>query len=381
MTQQSIQLFRPTYRVDECMEAIRGVLESGWTGTGPKCAEFESQWKKHIGCRNALFVSSATAALHIAVRLLDLPEGSKVATTPLTFVSTNAAILYEKLTPVFCDCGSDLSLKADSVIDAIEKDRVRAVIWVHYGGSVSEEFYKLMDYVSMHPEVKVIEDCAHASGAWYFHEKNRGFVGSRTDTYACFSFHSVKCLPIFDGGILCVPDDKHAERARRLSWLGIDKSTYARTEGSGNELYKWSYDVPELGWKYNGNDIAASIGLVQLEVLNFDNAMREKNKKWYEEFLGRENFMMHSCGSSHHLIVLLVNDREKVMSALKANGIAPGVHYLPNYRFPVFAGFDHSRCVEVEKLSEKILSLPNHVAMERQTIDRICKIIKESGGL
>jgi dTDP-4-amino-4,6-dideoxygalactose transaminase len=352
------------------------VLESGWSGQGPRCAELEKQWKEMTGAQNAHFVSSATAALHLAVRLQDLPKGSVVATTPLTFVSTNAAILYEGLVPLFCDCNDDLSLKFDSVKEAVESKGATVVMWVHHGGNVSPDFYMLMDYVKEHGHVRVIEDCAHASGAFY---ADGSRVGSRTDTISCFSFHSVKNLPIFDGGMLCCPTEGMDTRARRLSWMGIDKSTYARTAGSGNEVYKWSYDVPELGWKYNGNDVAAAIGLVQIRYLDRDNAYRRLLYERYADRLVSSKSAMligHERGSSHHLVMAMVENREQAIASLKANGVAPGVHYLPNYLFPVFQGFDHSLCVNVEDVAGEILSLPNHLCMSVRDVDEVCRLLE-----
>ena len=371
------QLFRPRYEVEECLAEIRKVLESGWSGQGSRCAEFEKQWCELIGAEHSHFVSSATAALHIAMRMLDLPKGTVVATTPLTFVSSNAVILYEGCVPVFCDCGDDLSLKFESVKEAIEQKGAKAVMWVHYGGNVSDDFYKMMTYARIN-SIRVIEDCAHASGAFY---KDGSRVGSRTDTLSCFSYHSVKNLPIFDGGMICVPTKEMDDRARRLSWLGIDKSTYNRTMGASNELYKWGYNIEELGWKYNGNDIAASIGLVQLKYLDRDNAYR---RMLYEQYVMRlastKSAMMvipHDEGSSHHLLVVVVEDRDKVIAALKANGTAPGVHYLPNYKFLAFSHFCHD-CPKVETICDRIISLPNHLCLTFSDVNSICKVLKHA---
>jgi dTDP-4-amino-4,6-dideoxygalactose transaminase len=375
VSEKTIQLFRPRYEVDECLREIRTVLESGWTGQGPRCSDFEKAWRLYTGAAHSHFVNSATSALHIAVRLLDLPKGSVVATTPLTFVSSNAVILYENHVPLFCDCGEDMSLSFKSVREAIEKQGAKAVMWVHYGGNISEDFYELMDYVKG-KGISVIEDCAHASGASY---DDGTMVGSRQDTLSCWSFHAVKNLPIMDGGMLCTPTTEMDTRARKLSWMGIDKSTYARTAGSGNELYKWSYNVPELGWKYNGNDIAAAIGLVQLKYLDRDNAYRRLLYEWYQDEL-KDAVLEHQRGSSHHLLAVLVPDREKVIAALKANGIAPGVHYLPNYEFPVFKNFSHSSCERVEKFSGRLVSLPNHLNLTRQDVRDVCAVVKGAWG-
>lgn len=373
MSNKTLQLFRAKYEVDECVKEIRSVLESGWSGLGPKCTEFEKQWNEFIGAENSHFVSSATAALHIAVRLLDLPKGSVIATTPITFVSTNAAIMYEQHVPCFCDVGDDLSLSFESVKRVIEGKGAKAVIWVHYGGNVSEDFYKMMTYARMN-SIKVIEDCAHAAGAFY---KDGSRVGSRKDTISCFSFHSVKNLPIFDGGMLCVQDATQLERARRLSWLGIDKSTYSRTVDGSNEVYKWAYDINELGWKYNGNDIAASIGLVQLKCLDRDNSYRRMIHEWYSEMLNpqKTELLVHSAGSSHHIVAVYVDNRDGLIATLKANGVAPGVHYLPNYKFPILSGYDHSECFSVEEAFQYVISLPNHLALTRKDVKWISEIV------
>jgi len=76
------------------------------------------------------------------------------------------------------------------------------------------------------------------------------------------------------------------------------------------------------------------------------------------------------------LVVVVTEDRDKVIASLKANGIAPGVHYLPNYLFPVFGTFDHSLCENVEKVYGKIMSLPNHLVLSRKDVDEICRMLK-----
>lgn len=374
-----IQLFAPKYETEEILLELRHVFNSGWTGTGPKCSEFERVWSEFITEEpkqlHSVFVNSGTAALQIALRLLDLPKRSKVATTPITFVSTSAVILYEGLEPVFCDVDLDGSLQMMSVRKAIE-DGANAVIWVHYGGSVSKEFYGLMYWLkaTRRDTVTVIEDCAHAAGACY---EDGSRVGSRTDTISCFSFHSVKNLPIFDGGMISVRSQAELERALRLSWLGIDKNTYTRTnEGS---VYKWMYDVPELGWKFNGNDIAATIGLVQLRHLDRDNAFRRQIHQWYND--SPIALIKHEEGSSCHLASIAFNDSDErniVMAALKARDIAPGVHYRPNFEFPMFASFyQQGQCPIAESFAKTTLSLPNHLRLKKTDIEFIARTIDQ----
>ncbi len=367
-----MQLFRPTFEVEECVEAIRKVLSSGWTGTGPQCKQFEESWCQLIGAKHSHFLNSATAALHIALRLLDLPKNSKVLTTPLTFVSTNAVILYEEHEPVFVDINEDdLSLSSDDFVSKAEESKAKAAMWVHYGGQVSPHFEKILPC-----GIPIIEDCAHAAGAGY---QDGSRVGSRSDTIACFSYQAVKNLPTFDSGMICCPELPMHERAKKLGWLGIDKDTYTRTSSAQNEVYKWHYDVPELGWKYNGNDIAAAIANVQLKYLDRDNALRRKIYQSYaKNFEGHPQvgLISHSIQSANHLVVVRVKNQSEVIAALKANGIAPGVHYLPNYEFPVFQKFyTKGSCPVSEKISKEIISLPNHLQLNESDIDRVCEVV------
>lgn len=372
-----MQLFRPTYEVEECVTALRRVLESGWTGAGPECKRFEEAWQKFTGARQAHFMNSATAALHIGVRVLDLPKGSKILTTPLTFVSTNAVILYEGHEPVFVDINEDdLSLDYNDFMKKAEHSGAKAAIWVHHAGQVSQHFYKVMNAIKALGNFQMIEDCAHAGGAHY-HDGSR--VGSRTDTISCFSYQAVKNLPTFDSGMFCCSSQAVLERAKRLAWLGIDKDTHARTNASQNEVYKWKYDVPELGWKYNGNDIAAAIASVQLKYLDRDNAYRRQIALWYQHNFKNHRaikLMIQPEGSAHHLVVIRVKNRDDVIAALKANGIAPGVHYLPNNEFPVFKKYyKPGLCPNLEVIAGEIISLPNHLQLTKADIHKVSEVV------
>lgn len=388
-----IQLFRPSYDVDACLQEIREVLESGWAGTGPKCAKFEKQWGEYVQNPYTHYVSSATAALHIAMRLCDLPAGSKVVTTPITFCSTNAVILYENHVPVFADVDEHtLSLCCDSVIKNVLKHNAGAVIWVHYSGYATPQFEDFMKWRNeVRPELHVIEDCAHAAGAYYDTStcvdgysvaEVKRMVGSRRDTFSCNSFQAVKNLNTADSGSIQVPNAEYLERVKKLAWLGIDKSTYTRTGSTmGNELYKWKYNIEELGWKYNGNDVMAAIALVQFKCLEPDNKKRQAN--YYDYTVAFEKFGMkliyQADNSSHHLCVTLVKNREKAIGALKDKGYAPGVHYLPNYEFPIFEKFyEPGSCPTSERIAEQILTLPNHLLMGTEHIEEIAEIIFES---
>jgi len=371
-----IQLFKPKYNTEKILENLRGVLNSGWTGTGPKCKEFEEKFNEYTGAKHSHYVSSATAALHIATRLLDLKKGSKILTTPLTFVSSNAAIVYEGHEPVFVDVNKhDLSMCALDFMNKLESEKAKAAIWVHYGGHVSDDFEAVMH---QRPEkFQIIEDCAHAMGGKY----SDGRTVGNSSNMCCHSFQAVKNLATADSGMITVPTEELLKRVKKLAWLGIDKDTFARTNANPSEIYKWKYDVSELGWKYNGNDIMATIALVQLAELDRENAYRRQIAYWYREKLGVRGInrikFVHSCfEAAHHLFVIRAKNRDEVLAKLKEEKIAPGVHYLPNYEFPVFNKFYRKgMCPNAEQLSAEILSLPNHLELTEKDIDRVCKVV------
>src|ERR1700674_2685910 len=132
-----IPVFRPTVGPEE-IAAVTEVLRSGWWGLGPKTREFEEAFGVYVGAKHAIGMNSCTAALHLGLKVLGV-EGGEVITTPMTFVSTNHAILYNQATPVFADIEPD-TLNIDPV-DIARKitDRTRAIVVVHYGGHRSEE--------------------------------------------------------------------------------------------------------------------------------------------------------------------------------------------------------------------------------------------------
>jgi perosamine synthetase len=269
-----IPLFRPVIR-EEAIEAVSEVLRSGWLGLGSKTQAFEKAFASYVGAPYGVGVNSGTSALHLGLHLLNLSPGSEVITTPLTFVSTNHVILYEGCQPVFADIQPDTgNLDADSVSERIT-ERTGAIMLMHYGGYPCDldEFYTL----ARDRGIPIIEDCAHACGATYKGKR----IGSHGDIHA-FSFNAVKNLPMGDGGALTVRSEEHAARLRRLRWLGIDRDTFQRTEP---QVYQWEYDVTEVGFKYQMNDIQAAIGLTQLRHLDEDNARRAEIAAQYRERL------------------------------------------------------------------------------------------------
>lgn len=372
-----IQLFVPTFRIDETLEEIRICLEKGWTGLGFKTVEFEEAWKSYTGLPHAHFLNSATAALHLAVILLKeknrWQEGDEIITTPMTFVSTNHAILYEKITPVFADIDESLCLDPASVRERITK-KTRAVMYVGVGGNTGHlrEIANICDEYKL----KLILDASHMAGTRWADTGRH--IGNEADV-TIFSFQAVKNLPTGDSGMICFREKHLDEDVRKWSWLGINKDTYARTASQG--AYKWHYDVEFTGFKYNGNAIMAAMALVSLKYLEQDNAFRRQVCAWYDILLKdapriRRIPMHPDCIPSRHLYQIAVDKRDEVMLALNQANIFPGVHYRDNTLYRMYA-YAQETCPRSMEASDQIISLPLHLRLTYNQVEYICNTLKK----
>ena len=374
----AIQLFIPNFRIDECLAQIRECLEKGWTGLGFKTVEMENKWKEYTGLPYAHFLSSNTVGLHLALHMFKTEfgwaDGDEVISTPLTFVSSNHAIVYTSLQPVFADVDEYLCLTPEDIERKITP-RTRAVIFVGIGGNTGryEEVVKLCKARGL----ILILDAAHMAGT----RLNGKHVGYDADC-TVFSFQAVKNLATADSGMICFPDQARDERARKLSWLGINKDTYARTVTQG--AYKWMYDVEEVGFKYHGNSIMAAIGLVSLRYLDRDNAYRRQLAKWYEDHLAGDELIRivpiaEGCESSRHLFQIRVANRDQVLMALNEHEIFPGVHYRDNTNYRMYNSGANT-CPKAHLASKEIISLPMHMGVTAKDIefiaDTLSKVIR-----
>ncbi len=375
-----VQLFVPTFRVEECLQEIRECLEKGWTGIGFKTIEFEKVWKEYTRLPHAHFVNSCTAALHLSVNVLknrlNWSDEDEIITTPITFVSTNHAILYENLKPVFADTDDYLCLDPEDVKRKITK-RTRAVMFVGLGGNTGQ--YDKIVQICRENKLALILDAAHMAGT-----RLRGkHIGGEADA-GCFSFHAVKNLPTADGGMICFSSPDDDKIVRELTWLGINKDTYTRTVEGGT--YKWLYEVEHLGFKYHGNSVMAAIALVQLKYLDQDNAYRRQLANWYTSALtGCQHVKIvptaPECESARHLFQILVENRDELILALNENNIYPGVHYRDNTDYLPYQ-YASGTCPHANEQSRQLLSLPLHLRMTRSDVDKVSElVIKHSARL
>jgi perosamine synthetase len=369
-----IPVFKPNYGEEEWM-ALRSVFESGWIGLGPKTEEFERRFAEYIGVKYAIALNSCTAALHLALFLCEI-KGAEVITTPMTFISTNHAILYNGGVPVFCDIEEDTLCIDATKIESLITQKTKAIVIVHYGGQACDmdEILKICNKYNL----KLIEDCAHACGGSYKGKK----LGSFGD-FGCFSFHAVKNLATGDGGMITTNNPESDKRLRSLRWLGITKDTWSRQDAEGNG-YSWYYSVEEVGFKYHMNDIASAIGLVQLSKLEASNARRRQiclrylkafsDIKWIKVPSYRTGIEESSC----HNFVIRTPFRDLLNEELTKRGISTGVHYIPNNHYPLYKKY-HGKTPVSDLVWKEILTLPVYPELTDEEVDFIIKSVIEVG--
>ena len=375
--QRDILLFKPSVG-DEELAAVRAAFERGWLGLGGEVQAFEREFAQYVGSANAIGLNSGSAALQLALEAFHFKPGKKVLVNNLTFVASATCILLNNLVPALVDC--DPKTLAIDIADAerkIDKDTVAMVV-VHYGGHPAP-----MDRVielARRKNLKIIEDCAHCLGGSYQGRK----LGTWGDI-GCFSFEQKKGMTTGDGGMMVANDADLIEPMRVNCCVGIDRNTWRRREGytqvGTDDTRHWHYEVSVLGYKYYMNDLAASIGRVQLRRLDSFNARRASiisrylsqlaNVKLFDPLLPYD----HNKGA-YWLFGLRTSNRDDVIRYLKSKRIATGVHFMPLSLHPLFASYNRGLTVS-NKVWETLLTLPLHVDLTDEEVDWVSAAVRD----
>lgn len=389
----SINVFTPKFRKREILDEISDCLDKGWTGLGYKTVDFEKKWTEYCGLPNSLFISSNTAGLQLALRTFSISDGwekgDEVITTPLTFVSTNHVILHEDLKPIFCDVDESLCIDPE-IVESLITPKTKALMFVGMGGNPGR--LDVIQKICSRNNLRLILDAAHMAGTYVRSKGGKvSHVGFEADA-TVFSFQAVKNLPTADSGAICFKDKECGILGRKLSWLGIDKDTYARSGTKGQ--YLWKYDVPHVGFKFNGNSIMAAIALVQLKYLDQDNDYRNVLCERYEKLLKPiKNITIikdsdYCYKSSKHLFQILVESKEKstsyyrdkLMQSMYDQNIYPGVHYVDNTEYNMYKKARY-KCPKSLDFSNRLISLPLHLGLTDVDLKRVTDVFLEFGDI
>jgi perosamine synthetase len=373
----NIRLFKPCLGEEE-LNNIKDAFKRSWIGLGPKVSEFETEWSKYIGCKSSIGLNSATAALHLAITSFKFPAGKKVLVPAITFASTAFAPIYNGLKPVFVDVDEDtISISVEDIRKKFTKDCV-AIMPVHFGGHPAQ--MDLIVEFAKEKNLKIIEDCAHTVGSSY-KGKKLGLWGD----IGCFSFEEKKAMTTGDGGMMCSDDEELIAPMKACRWVGIDKDTWKRVEGytdkQANDAKHWYYEIASLGFKYNMNDLSASIGLAQLKKLDWMNSERSKHIKRYID--GTKNLKhikllmpFEPDNNNYWLFGVRCKKRDELIMHLKSKGIATSVHYVPLMLFPYFKKWDNG-CATSKRIWNTFITLPLFVELTEKEIDYIIDALVE----
>jgi len=357
---KSIKLFDPTIGSREeqlLLDTLRSHYWASGAGTNLVYA-FEEKFKKYVNAKECVAVNSGTAALNLALSLIDIKQ-KEVIVPSLTFVSTVNAIKLNHGIPVFCDIDPETGCISVEKMEKKINKKTKAIIPVHFGGFPCD-LRKIND-LSKNYKLHVIEDAAHAAGT-SFRGKN---IGSHSE-FVCFSFHPVKNLAMPTGGLISINNSNFKTSKQKLNakrWCGI-------TDRKGI-----SYDVKELGNNYYMNEFSAAIGLEQLKKLDAMNKKRKAIAKIYDKEinLNRKIPMNNDC--SYHLYWILVNNRNKFIKQMNQNKIEVGIHYKPVHQMTLYR--NKTKLPVTDNFGERIVSIPIHPGLTDNEIEKITSSVNE----
>ena len=363
--------------IDAVVEAIR----SNWWSRGPKVSEFEEKFAKYVGAKYAVALNSCTAAFTLALEVCGVGEGDEVIVPSMTFCSTANTVVHTGATPVLCDVLAENGLIDPDKIEALITEKTKAIMPVHYAGRACD--MDKINAIAKKHGLYVIEDCAHAIGTKY-----KGNVIGSNGNLCCYSFYTTKNIATGEGGMLVGGDEELIDRARVLSVHGMSKNAWNRYAKGGS----WKYEVCAPGYKFNLTDIAASLGLVQLERLDWMNGKRAEYAAIYEEILeGLDSIktLKEAEGSEGcwHLYIINVQndklsiDRDRFIDILNNEyNIGTSVHFIPVHTHPFYRetyGYTDEMLPEASKLFEGIISLPLYPGMKEEDVRYVAQAVRE----
>lgn len=350
----------PAIEEDEIAEVVAS-MRSGWLGTGPKVARFETDFADYKGLPYTAAVNSCTAALHLSILAAGLGRGDEVITTALTFCATINAIIHSGATPVLADVDAHTMNIDPNDIERRITPRTRAIVPVHFAGRPCD-MDAVMDIASRH-QLKVIEDCAHAIETEY-----KGRKAGTFGEFGCFSFYVTKNIVTGEGGMVIARKSDDIARIKTLALHGMSQDAWSRFSDAG---YK-HYVVTECGFKYNMMDIQAAIGIHQLKRIEQCWKRRETIWQKYNQAFKSLPITIPESVEPHtrhayHLYTVLIDEKESgisrdaFLSAMTATKIGIGVHYLSIPEHPYYQetfGWSPEAYPNAMKIGRQTVSLP-----------------------
>lgn len=370
-----IEFFRHNLNQED-FDSIHGVLQSIFLTTGLVVKEFEDRLAAYLSCRNVIGVTSCTAALHLALLAWGIGEGDEVITTPMSFCATSNAILHTGATPVFVDVEEETgNIHADR-IEAGITEKTKAILPVHLYGQMCD--MKKIRRIADGHGLTVIEDAAHC-----IEGRRDGIRVGELGDAACFSFYATKNLTSGEGGAISTNNPKKAETLAMLRLHGIDRSA---TDRYTKKYQHW--DMQLLGWKYNMDNIHASLLVHQIDRLA--GYWQRRNEIWhrYEEALqGVEGLTilktLPEARHARHLFTIIVSPgkRDALLWTLQDRGIGVAVNYRAIHLLKYYReqfGYREGDFPAAERIGAGTISLPLYPSLQDDEVDFVIRTVIDS---
>lgn len=348
------------------IDAVVETLTANFLTQGPKVNEFENKFAEYVGAKYAVAVSNATAGLHLAVLALDLKEGERVITTPITFAASANCVRYVGGEVWFADIDPDsylLSLESTKkLIESNPKGFFKGIIPVDFAGLPInlEAFRELADEHGLW----IIEDACHAPGGYFTDSKgNKQMCGNGNFAdIGIFSFHPVKHIACGEGGMVTTNSEALYKKLSSIRTHGITKDNMSENHGG------WFYEMQELGYNYRLTDIQSALGITQLAKNKVGVIRRNEIANNYKQaFKEKVKFQILSEGTlnAHHLFVIEVEDRKGLYDFLRTQNIFAQIHYIPVHTLPYYKeiGYGDANLYHSENYYSKCLSLPMYPSL------------------
>jgi UDP-4-amino-4,6-dideoxy-N-acetyl-beta-L-altrosamine transaminase len=363
------------------IDAVTEVLQSDYLTQGLVVPEFEDAVANLVGAKHAIAGNSATSMLHIACLALGVTDGDLVWTSPISFVASANCALYCGAEIDFVDIDSEtfnmsptaLAIKLEQASKSNTLPKV--IIPVHMGGQSCD--MQSIGSLAKQYGIKVIEDASHAIGGSYDSQR----IGDCAHSdITIFSFHPVKIITSGEGGMAITQDERLAHKMRMLRSHGItrDESEFEFTNDG-----PWYYEQQELGLNYRLTDIAAALGLSQLQRIDaFINQRNRIATRYDNAFASTEVAIPHinsDCISAFHLYIARYNfensdiTRVQLFQNMKNLGVSLNLHYIPIYRQPFYSkiGFDPKSFPNSERYYKQAFSIPMYADLNEADQDTV----------
>jgi len=372
-----IQVFGSSVGQEE-LDEIKSSFDNQWLGAGEKVSKFEKEFAKRCNFNNFVMTDNASNSLYLAIKLLNLKEGTEIILPSFTFVSCAQAIMENKCIPIFCDVDYDTQTVSLETIAPLITKNTGAILVVHYAG-------KCVDVKELNQlGIPIIEDCAHAVDSGYdgIHCGALGDIG-------VFSFDGMKNLSVGEGGGIVASSPSFIEKVRRLRYCGIATSGYDASKNKDKKRW-WETEVLFHSLRHMPNDISASIGLAQLKKLDklqeirkniWDSYQTElKNMSWLKTPVDPNPYYKEKHSYFTYFIRLVGSGiRDNLARYLLENGIYTTLRYYPIHMMNLFRTSQYLPITI--HLNEQGLNLPLHPRITKNDLDKIIDTIKRFGKL